>query len=308
MPELVANDGRVEKRGASGPCGLPNFSKFSNKRKVMALRVNTNNYSINAQKNLAVHGEKLGGSFAKLSSGLRIVTAADDAAGLGISERMRGQVRSLNMASRNAQDGVSLVQTAEGALGEVSGNLVRMRELAVEAANGTLNTADRASLNSEFGALADEVERVGNDTEFNGIKVLDGSTASIAIQVGVDSGQTIAIATTDMQAVALGVDKATLNITSAATASTALAAIDTAVDSVVTQRGDFGATQNRLQSAMRSIATNSETLSGAESRIRDVDVASETAELTKNRILQQAATSVLAQANSQPQSALSLLG
>lgn len=273
----------------------------------MALVVNTNLFSMTAQKNMSVHSEKLAGSFSKLSSGLRIVSAADDAAGLGISERMRAEIRSLNMASRNAQDGVSLVQTAEGALGEVSSNLVRMRELAVEAANGTLSDADRTSLNDEFAALADEIERVGNDAEFNGIKILDGSNATVSIQVGVDSGQSIDITTADMQAAALGVDKATLDITNVTNASAALGALDTAIDSVVAQRGEFGAAQNRLSSAMRSIATNAENLSAAESRIRDVDVAAETAELTKNRILQQAANSVLAQANSQPQMALSLL-
>lgn len=273
----------------------------------MALRVNTNTFSLNAQKNLSNHGEKLGGSFAKLSSGLRIVTAADDAAGLGISERMRGEVRSLNMASRNAQDGVSLVQTAEGALSEVSSNLIRMRELAVEAANGTLNTADRASLDAEFQALDSEINRVATETEFNGVSLLD-SVSTIAIQVGVDSGDTISVSTIDMQSAGANLAIAALDVTSAANASTALGAIDTAIDSVSTQRGAFGATQNRLQSAMRSIGTASENIAGAESRIRDVDVASETAELTKNRILQQAAVSVLAQANTQPQMALSLLG
>jgi flagellin len=271
----------------------------------MALSVNTNTFSLNAQKNLANIGQKLGGSFAKLSSGLRIVTAADDAAGLGISERMRGQIRSLDMAGRNANDGVSLVQTAEGALAEVSGNLTRMRELAVEAANGTLNTADRTSLDAEFGELIDEIDRVAGDTKFNGISLLDAAS-TVSIQVGVDSGQTIDITTADMQSTALGLNAS--DITTAANASTALGTIDTAIDSVTTQRGTFGATQNRLQSAIRSIATTSENLSGAESRIRDVDVARETAELTKNRIMQQAATSILAQANSQPQLALSLLG
>ncbi|MDF1799984.1 MAG: flagellin [Planctomycetota bacterium] len=274
----------------------------------MALRVNTNTFSINAQKNLANHGEKLAGSFAKLSSGLRIVTAADDAAGLGISERMRAEIRSLDMAARNAQDGVSLVQTAEGALSEVSANLVRMRELAIEASNGTLSSDDRNSLNDEFAALADEIERVGDETEFNGINILDGSNTTISIQVGVDSGQTISITSADMQAVALGVDSGTLDITTTTNAGTAIGALDTAITSVVDQRGSFGAQQNRLSSAMRSIATTSENISAAESRIRDVDVAKETAELTKNRILQQAATSVLAQANAQPQMALSLLG
>ena len=273
----------------------------------MALVVNTNLFSMTAQKNLSVHSDKLAGSFAKLSSGLRIVSAADDAAGLGISERMRAEIRSLGMAQRNAQDGVSLVQTAEGALSEVSGNLNRMRELAVEAANGTLNTADRTSLDQEFQALDDEIDRVATETEFNGISLLDGTNAAIDIQVGTSSGQTITINTTDMQSGAGGLVISALDVTSVANASAALGGLDSAIDAVVAQRGDFGASQNRLSSAMRSIATAKENLSGAESRIRDVDVASETAELTKNRILQQAATSVLAQANTQPQLAMSLL-
>jgi len=270
----------------------------------MAIRVNTNLYSMTAQKNLAIHGEKLAGSFSKLSSGMRIVSAADDAAGLGISERMRSEIASLNMAQRNAQDGISLVQTAEGALAEVSSNLIRMRELAIEAANGTLNTADRASLDAEFGALISEIDRVATETEFNGISLLD-NTSTITIQVGSSAGETIDITPADLQVSTLGISA--LSITAATTATSALAALDTAIDSVVDQRGDFGASQNRLQSAMRSIATATENLSGAESRIRDVDVAAETAELTKNRILQQAAASVLAQANTQPQLAMSLL-
>lgn len=273
----------------------------------MALVVNTNTFSMTAQKNLSVHSDKLAGSFAKLSSGLRIVSAADDAAGLGISERMRAEIRSLGMAQRNAQDGVSLVQTAEGALSEVSGNLIRMRELAVEAANGTLNTADRTSLDQEFQALDAEIDRVASETEFNGIALLDGTNATIDIQVGTSSGQTISINTVDMQSGAGGLAISTLDVTTTANASAALADLDSAIDSVVAQRGDFGASQNRLSSAMRSIATAKENLSGAESRIRDVDVASETAELTKNRILQQAAASVLGQANTQPQLAMSLL-
>lgn len=270
----------------------------------MALRVNTNLFSMTAQKNLSVHSEKLAGSFSKLSSGLRIVSAADDAAGLGISERMRAEIASLNMAQRNAQDGISLVQTAEGALSEVSANLVRMRELAIEASNGTLNTADRASLDAEFGALISEIDRVATETAFNGISLLDNST-TITIQVGSGAGETIDISPADLQASTLGISA--LSITTSTGASSALASLDSAIDDVVDQRGNFGASQNRLQSAMRSIATATENLSGAESRIRDVDVAAETAELTKNRILQQAATSILAQANTQPQLAMSLL-
>ena len=271
----------------------------------MALRVNTNTFSLNAQKNLSVIGEKLGSSFAKLSSGLRIVNAADDAAGLGISERMRASVRSLDMAGRNTQDGISLVQTAEGALSEVSNNLVRMRELAVESANGTLSTADRTSLNDEFAALLSEIDRVATQTEFNGTSLLNAAS-TINIQVGVDTGQVIGIVSADMQTTALGINAST--ITDTTTASAALGLLDAAITTVVDQRGTFGASQNRLSSAMRSIATTSENLAGAESRIRDVDVAKETAELTKNRIMQQAAASILAQANSQPQLALSLLG
>ena len=273
----------------------------------MSLRVNTNIFSMTAQKNLANHSNQLQSSFARLSSGLRIVSAADDPAGLGISERMRSEIRSLKMAQRNAQDGVSLVQTAEGALSEVSGNLIRMRELAVEAANGTLNTADRTSLDQEFQALDDEIDRVASETEFNGIALLDGTNATIDIQVGTSSGQTISINTVDMQSGAGGLVISALDVTTVANASAALGGLDSAIDAVVAQRGDFGASQNRLSSAMRSIATAKENLSGAESRIRDVDVASETAELTKNRILQQAATSVLGQANTQPQLAMSLL-
>ena len=272
----------------------------------MTLRVNTNLFSMTAQKNLALHSDKLGGSFAKLSSGLRITTAADDAAGLGISERMRARIASFGMAQRNAQDGVSLVQTTEGALAEVSSNLIRMRELAIEATNGTLSTADRASLDAEFQALDDEINRIAGEAEFNGIALLDGTTATVSIQVGVDSGQTIDVSLANTQSATLGIDA--LGVDTAANADTALAALDTAIDTVVTARGTLGASQNRLGSAIRSISTTVENLSAAESRIRDVDVAKETAELTKNRILQQAATSILAQANSQPQLALSLLG
>jgi len=271
----------------------------------MGLRVNTNIASMTSQRNLAGITGRLQGNFARLSSGLRIATAADDAAGLGISEKMRSQIRSFGSASRNAQDGISLVQTAEGALNEVSNILGRMRELAVQAANGTLSTADRATIDTEFTALVSEVERIADQTTFNGISLLNASTTA-DIQVGINSGEVIAVTLDDMQTNALAID--TLDTTTAANASTALAALDTAIESVNTQRGSLGADQNRLQSAYASILNVSENLSAAESRIRDVDVAYETADLTRNSILQQAATSVLAQANTQPQLALSLLG
>ncbi|MFT7670503.1 MAG: flagellin [Planctomycetota bacterium] len=271
----------------------------------MGLRVNTNIASLTAQRNLGAVSGRLQGNYARLSSGLRIANASDDAAGLGISERMRSQIKSFGQAGRNAQDGISLVQTAEGALGEVSNILGRMRELAVQAANGTLTTDDRSTINTEFTALTSEIERIADETEFNGVSLLNAA-ATTNIQVGVDSGQVIAIEVDDMQTAALAI--ADDDVTSAANANTALAAIDAAIGTVNTQRGNFGASINRLQSAYSSIQNVGENLSAAESRIRDVDVAFETADLTRNSIMQQAATSVLAQANSQPQLALSLLG
>jgi flagellin len=271
----------------------------------MGLRVNTNVSSLTAQRNLASVTGRLQGNFARLSSGLRIATAADDAAGLGVSERMRSQIRSYAVAGRNAQDGISLAQTAEGAMGEISNNLSRMRELAVQAANGTLTTTDRATLDTEFQALITEIGRVATDTTFNGVALLDGTTSSLDIQVGIDSGDTISVGLSSSTTTALGIGS--LAVTSTTLASSALATIDTAINTVSTNRGALGAAQNRLNSVVASIANTRENLSAAESRIRDVDVAAETADLTRNSILQQAAVSVLSQANVQPQLALSLL-
>ncbi|MFT4539838.1 MAG: flagellin [Planctomycetota bacterium] len=272
----------------------------------MGLRVNTNIASQTAQRNLHNVTQRLQGNFSRLSSGLRIATASDDAAGLGISERMRSQIRSYDVAGRNAQDGISLAQTAEGALNETGNILGRMRELAMAATNGTLSTTDRTTLNTEFTALSDEISRIADTTEFNGLSLLDGTTDSAAIQVGINSSQTITISMQTTTSSALGVSS--LSVGTAAGANSALSAIDSAIDSVNTARGNLGASQNRLQSALSSILNTRENLSAAESRIRDVDVASETADLTRNSILQQAATSVLSQANVQPQLALSLLG
>jgi flagellin len=271
----------------------------------MGLRINTNVAALTAQRNLASVTGRLQGSFARLSSGLRIASASDDAAGLAVSERMRSQIRSFAVAGRNAQDGVSLTQTAEGALQEVSNNLTRLRELAVESSNGTLSASDRTSLDTEFQAIISEIDRVATQTTFNGVNLLDGSTASVDLQVGANAGETITVNLADTTATTLAIG--TLDVTSVANSQTALAAIDTAIDSVDTARGDLGASQNRLNSTVASIANTRENLSAAESRIRDVDVAAETAELTKNSILQQAAVSVLAQANVQPQLALRLL-
>ena len=274
----------------------------------MGLRVNTNTFSLNAQRNLSNVTGRLSGNFARLSSGLRISRAADDAAGLGISERMRSQIRSLNQAGRNAQDGISLVGTAEGSLGEVSGNLIRMRELAVQAANGTLTSDDRAAIDAEFQALISEIDRVATQTTFNGVSLFDGSTSSLDIQVGTESGETISVSLVDTTAATLGLSGATFDLTTQANATGLLSGLDDAIQDVSTARGDLGAAENRLQSTARSIASTAENLSTAESRIRDLDIAMETADLTRNSILQQAAVSVLSQANVQPQLALSLLG
>jgi len=272
----------------------------------MGLRVNTNITSLTAQRNLGSVSGRLQGNFARLSSGLRIATAADDAAGLGISERMRSQIRSYGAAARNAQDGISLVQTAEGALNEASNILGRMRELAVQAANGTLSAADRTTINDEVTALTSELDRIAGSTEFNGVALLDGTTASASIQVGINASETIDVTLQDTTTTTLGVD--TVAVDTAANANTAIGLIDTAIDTVNTARGAMGASQNRLTSAYPSIQSARENLSSAESRIRDVDVAYETADLTRNTILQQAAVSVLSQANVQPQLALRLLG
>jgi flagellin len=240
---------------------------------------------------------------------LRVASASDDPAGLGISERMRAQIRSLGQASRNAQDGSSLAQTAEGALAEVHSSLHRMRELAIQASNGTYSDEDRAVLDVEFQAIIEEIDRIANSTSFNGILLLDGSQASVSIQVGLDdaTSDTIDISLQDVTSASLGLTIANFDITDAANATAVLDEIDLATNSVNTARGNLGASQNRLQSTIRSILNVRENLSAAESRIRDVDVAAETADLTRNSIMQQAAASILAQANSQPQIALSLL-
>jgi len=273
----------------------------------MGLRINTNIASLTAQKNLATLSGRLQGNIAPLSSGLRIASASDDAAGLGLSERMRSHITSYQIAGRNAQDGVSLAQTEEAALNEVSNMLIRMRELAMQSTNGVLSDdPDRDVLDDEFQSLVNEIDRIASETEFAGVQLLDGSVATTSIQVGLDSGETIDIINQDATASTLGIDS--LDVQTASNADSALATLDDAIDDVNASRGSLGAVQNRLTSAMANIDALRENLSAAESRIRDVDVASESADLTRNSILQQAATSVLAQANVQPQLALSLLG
>lgn len=275
----------------------------------MPLRINNNIASLSAQKNLNAATNKLSGSFEKLSSGLRITKAADDAAGLAISERMRAEVTSLGQASRNASDGISLVQTAEGALNEISSLLTRMRELSVQSSNGTFSTDDKDTLDNELQQLVSEIDRISQATEFNGINILDGSVSSLAIQVG--SGTS-----TSIDQIAITLDGArtsdltinSLDIGSGGNTSTAVTNIDNAISEVARIRGQLGANQNRLSSTVSNLAVSIENLQAAESQIRDVDVAEETSRLTRNSIVQQAAISILAQANVQPQAALSLLG
>jgi len=275
----------------------------------MGLRVNTNVTSINAQRNLATVTERLAGNFRRLSTGLRISTAADDAAGLAISERLRSQVRSLEQDKRNANDGISMVQTAEGALNEVSSILTRLRELSIQSANGSVSNKDRDTLDEEFQSLVSEINRIGSSTEFNGVKLLDGSSSSVSFQVGFGTTagiDTIAITLQAALSTSLGLNS--LDIGSGGSTTTALTNIDTAINAVSGLRGSLGAIQNRLGSTINNLAIQVENLSAAESRIRDVDVAYETAQLTRNSILQQASISVLSQANAQPQTALTLLG
>jgi flagellin len=274
----------------------------------MGLRVNTNIASINAQRNTAQVTTRLARNYQRLSTGLRIATAADDAAGLAISERLRSQVRSLSQASRNANDGISLVQVGEGALNEVSNILVRLRELAIQSASGSSSTADKNTIREEFDSLVNEINRIAQSTEFNGIKLLDGSASTVTFQVGINTSvgiDSLNVTLTPALSTTLGLSS--VNVGSNGSTTFAIAQIDSAINQVSQLRGRFGSLQNRLQSTIANLGVAGESLSAAESRIRDVDVAYETAELTRNNILQQASISILSQANGQPQSALQLL-
>ncbi len=276
----------------------------------MGLRINTNTASLNAQRNLM--GTKLGldRSLERLSSGFRINRAGDDAAGLAISENLRAQIRGLRQASRNAQDGVSLVQVAEGSLNEISSILIRLRELAVQAASDTIGPVERQFLNVEFDQLLSEIDRIADSTEFNGTQLLSGTGSILDFQVGTRNDPNIDRLSFDASKADANTAALGMNLTSVAdkaSAQNTLAAIDSAIVSVSAMRADFGAIQNRLQSTISNLAVSVENMSAANSRIRDVDVAEETAELTKNNILLQAGTSVLAQANQTAQTALTLL-
>jgi flagellin len=267
----------------------------------MSLRIQNNVEAFNAHRNLAAVSTKVSESMERLSSGYRINRAADDAAGLAISEKMRAQIRGLAQAQRNSQDGISLVQTAEGALQTVHSMLQRVRELAVQYKNGTLSATNQSAIQSEVLQLASEIERIGSTTKFNGICLLN-TTGTVSFQVGSNDGEQIGVATISLGS-SSGVGSSYFDMTSA----TAVSNIDAAIDNVSSERAALGAVQNRLQYSLDNVGIYQENLVSAESRIRDVDMAAETVNLTKNQILTQAGTAMLAQANQAGQGVLSLL-
>jgi flagellin len=278
-----------------------------NWRTIMALVINSNIMSLNAQRNVSQTNNQLATSLQRLSSGLRINSAKDDAAGLFTVERMTADIRGLNQAARNAADGISLAQTAEAALGQISDNLQRVRELAVQASNGTVE--DRSGLQTEVNLLTAENGRIIGEASFNGVQLLDGTGAALEFQVGQDATDQITVAAATLNITAITA-KATATIdvsTSADTAQLALTTLDADIDLVSGSRATFGATQNRFEAVISSVQSYSENLSASRSRIQDADFAAETANLTKVQIMQQAGVAMLSQANSAPQNVLSLL-
>ncbi|MDE5054774.1 flagellin [Niallia taxi] len=268
------------------------------------MRINHNIAALNTYRQLSSATNAQSKSMEKLSSGQRINRAGDDAAGLAISEKMRGQIRGLDQASRNSQDGISLIQTAEGALNETHAILQRMRELAVQGGNDTNTSDDRTQIQTEIDQLTKEVDRIANTTEFNTQNLLGGSF-SATLQVGANDGQTINFSISKMDSTGLSIG--TISVGSNSAASSSISKLDEAIKTVSTQRSNLGALQNRLEHTINNLDTSSENLTAAESRVRDVDMAKEMMNQTKNSILSQAAQSMLAQANQQPQGVLQLL-
>jgi len=276
----------------------------------MALTVNTNMASMNALNNLNRTNRNLSSTLGRVSSGLRINNAGDDAAGLGVAENLQAAQRSLKAAQRNTNDGVSVIQVAEGATSEVANILKRMRELAVQSSSETLDNGERAYIQDEFVQLSGEVDRIANVTEFNGVALGNNSNPTLDVQVGINNtgNDRITITMGDLQSATLNVDTGSIDLSSAATAQTALTTLDASIDTVNGYRSDYGATSNRLQSAMRNLENYTQNLAGAESSIRDADFAFEAAEMSKFQIMQQAGVSVLGQANSMAQGAVRLIG
>jgi flagellin len=262
--------------------------------------INTNVATLNAQRNLTMNSSSLGTSLQRLSSGLRVNNAKDDAAGLAIADRMNAQIKGINVAIRNANDGISLAQTAEGALATVTDVLQRMRELAVQAQNGSNGTSDRANLNTEYAQLSAEITRIATQTKFNGSAIVGASAGAQTFQVGANNGDTLAVTTSTVTTVAG-------DVTTSANASTAVAALDTALDTITTQRATMGAVINRFQFAIQNLQVTGENQQAARGRIMDANFAQETANLSRAQILQQAGTAMVAQANQLPQQVLQLL-
>ncbi len=276
----------------------------------MSLRINQNIDAFNAYRNLSVTQGQMSRSLEKLSSGFRINRAADDAAGLAISEGLRSQVNGLKVAVRNAQDGVSVVQTAEGALTEVHSILQRVRDLTVQAGNDSNNAAARTNIKTEIDALGDELTRIGTATNFNGTKLLDGSASALTFQVGASDQASESQVVVDLSSAdvgAIGTAIKALDVTSAANALTSITTVDTNISTVSTERAKLGASQNRFEHTINSVNVAVENLSASESRIRDTDMAAEMMNFTRSQILSQAGTAMLAQANQAPQSVLKLL-
>lgn len=270
--------------------------------------INHNLNAMNAHRQLGMNTVNAGKSMEKLSSGLRINRAGDDAAGLAISEKMRGQIRGLEQAGRNAQDAISLIQTAEGALNETHSILQRMRELAVQASNDTNSETDRDAIGKEITELKKEINRIASQTQFNTKNLLTGSASSLTFQIGANNDQTISLSIATMTVTGLSVDSVSITkSTSASSITGMIETIDTAINEVSTERAKLGAYQNRLEHTIANLGTSAENLTAAESRIRDVDMAKEMMAFSKNNILAQAAQAMLAQANQQPQGVLQLL-
>ena len=290
----------------------------------MSLRINTNVDAIDVQRNLSLTSTQYSASVRKLSSGLRINSAADDAAGLAISQKLTSEINGLGQAQRNAQDGISMIQTGEGALNETQTILQRMNQLAVQASNGTNNAEDQKAVAAELVQLGQAINDIGNQTQFNGLKLLDGSTTSTTLQVGANAGETLSVTLKDMRSGAIGstasvaslsaaiatfnTDATAGNLTSvAADATVLLNSVAQAITDTSAQRASFGASQNRLQDTIDNLAVGQENMTASNSRIRDVDMASEMVNFTKLGILSQAGTAILQQANHSSQSVLSLL-
>ena len=276
----------------------------------MTLRINNNIASVFAQKHLSRTQDRLTANFDHLSSGMRITRASDDAAGLGMSESMRAEIRSLKQALRNQNDGISMIQTAESSLGEVANNIMRMRQLAVQSASDVIASTERGYIQTEFAALQTEIDRIANVTEFNGLFLSNGAVPTVVVQIGINNvaaNDRITVTMQDADTAALALPAATVNVTTAANARTTIALLDTALASVNTSRSSYGAAQNAITTALHNTQAYSENLVAAESRIRDVDFAAATSDLTRNSVFQQAGVAVLAQANQSTQSALQLL-